>query len=190
MFKPCHHWRGRRSKYVKALLLIAANHSRLLVAVTESSATHDTLVCTKTHLPRLGWGSTAGSMVNSRKGDVLVVLSQMEMSTKPSLDATILTDNFDKLAAFHIVGMIQPAAAIDDMIFLQDTKSTFIGRSGGKGKDFSSLITWMSLIDGVFKPFELFLVNGGNFMQRVLPWRRGRSCWSKPRATSFRQSHV
>jgi hypothetical protein len=46
--------------------------------------------------------------INGREGPTaLVVLSQMELFTEPSLAATILSDDFDKLVvAFDIVGII------------------------------------------------------------------------------------
>ena len=48
----------------------------------------------------------------------MIVLSQMEMATKPCLDTAMLAHELNKLAALFLVGMVEPAAAVDDVVFL------------------------------------------------------------------------
>lgn len=89
----------------------------------------------------------------------MIILAQMKVSREPGLDAAVLAHEFNKLAALFIVGMVEPAAAIDDVIFLQDAETTSIGRSVGKDKDAPSVRGGMGL-ESFFKPVELRLVNG------------------------------
>ena len=49
---------------------------------------------------------------------VLIILTKVEMPREPSLDAPMLTDEFNKFLALFFVGMVQPTTAIDDMVFL------------------------------------------------------------------------
>ena len=50
----------------------------------------------------------------------------MKMTTEPSLDAAMFAHKFNEFATFGIVGMIQPTATIDHVIFLQDAQTTTI----------------------------------------------------------------
>ena len=61
--------------------------------------------------------------VRTRKRDaVLVVLAQMEVATEPRFDARVGTHDLNELATV-LTTVVQPAAAIDDVVFLEDTES-------------------------------------------------------------------
>jgi hypothetical protein len=51
----------------------------------------------------------------------------MEMSREPSLDATVFPHQLDKLLALLLVGMVEPTASVDHVIFLQDAQSRSVG---------------------------------------------------------------
>ena len=66
----------------------------------------------------------------------------MKVSAEPSLDAAMLAHEFDKFATLGLVGMIQPTAAIDNVIFLDDAQAAAIGRRVREYKDFVPFIRW------------------------------------------------
>ena len=65
---------------------------------------------------------TATAVIAFREGDtVLVILSEMEVTREPSFDAGVLAHNINKAASRLATRVVQPAAAIDDVVLLQDT---------------------------------------------------------------------
>ena len=54
----------------------------------------------------------------TQKDSTLIILSQMKMSTEPSFDTAMFSHKLNKLATLLLIGMIEPAAAINDVIFL------------------------------------------------------------------------
>lgn len=67
----------------------------------------------------------------------------MEMTAEPTLDAAILTDQLDELATILLVGMVEPATSVDDMIFLQNPQTRSIGRCMRKNKYLPPLVGGM-----------------------------------------------
>jgi hypothetical protein len=82
----------------------------------------------------------------------------MEMSTKPGLDTPVLPDQLDEFLALLFVRVVQPAATVDNMVLLQDTKSTAIGRGMGEDEYLPSILGGVSL-DEVLEPIDLSLVD-------------------------------
>ena len=60
-------------------------------------------------------------MRTGKRDAVLVVLPQVEMATEPRLDARVGAHDLDELAAV-LTTVVQPAAAVDDVVFLEDTE--------------------------------------------------------------------
>ena len=113
-------------------VLVTTEQTRLLAAVARRLAPHDRGLGKDTG-STVGVGSVFG--VNGGEGNgVLVILSQVEVTREPGLDATVFADQFNVLTAGIFVGMVQPAATVDDVVFLQDTQTRTIGRSMGKDK--------------------------------------------------------
>ena len=82
----------------------------------------------------------------------------MEVTREPSLDASVFTDKFNELSALGFIGMVQPAASIDNMVLLQHTKTTSIRRGMGEDKDLPAIISRV-VLDNLLKPVNLVLVN-------------------------------
>mmetsp|Transcript_9952 Transcript_9952/g.14081 ORF Transcript_9952/g.14081 Transcript_9952/m.14081 type:complete len:110 (+) Transcript_9952:912-1241(+) len=104
--------------YLEAIF-VSSDETRLLPSISGGSSSHDGCL-----------NEDAGSSVGVRpfldgyggEGDgILIILSQMEVSGEPGLDAPMFSDQFDELSAFLVIGMVEPAAAVDHMIFLQNT---------------------------------------------------------------------
>jgi hypothetical protein len=152
---------------------VTANKTRLLAGITRSASAHDRGLGKYT-TSTVGVGTVL--RVYGREGDgILVILSQVEVTRKPCLDATVFTDDFYELAALLIVGMVEPAATVDDVVLLQDTKTAAVRGSMGEHKDSPTLVGGVCL-DSIFKPLELFLVNR-HFVRSVL--RRAENCGSE-----------
>ena len=81
------------------------------------------------------------------------------MTTKPSLNAPVFSHQLDKLFTLLLVGMIQPATSIYNMIFLQNSEPTSIRGGMRKDEDLPSLIGRM-VYDKILKPVDLCLVDG------------------------------
>mmetsp|Transcript_28266 Transcript_28266/g.50084 ORF Transcript_28266/g.50084 Transcript_28266/m.50084 type:complete len:268 (-) Transcript_28266:230-1033(-) len=138
-------------------VLVSSNKSRLLTGVTRSSLSHHR--CLRKHAGSTVW-VWAILRVDGGEGDaVLVILSQVEMTREPGLDATMFSNKFNELSAFIFVGVIQPAASVDDVVLLQNTQSRSIGRCVGENKQLPTIFGRMSL-DSFFEPFQLFGING------------------------------
>jgi hypothetical protein len=88
------------------------------------------------------------------------------MTREPSLDAPVLADKLNEFSALSLIRMVQPAASIHNMVFLQHTKTTSIGRSVAENKNFPAILSRM-VLDNLLKPVNLFLING-NLMGCVL----------------------
>jgi hypothetical protein len=52
----------------------------------------------------------------------------MEMSGEPRLDTPMFADQFDELFTLPFVTVVEPAAAVDDVILLQDAQSGSVRR--------------------------------------------------------------
>ena len=61
------------------------------------------------------------------------------MPREPGLDAAVLTHQVDELAALLLIGVIQPAAAVDDVVLLQHTQAGTIGRSMREDEDLPAI---------------------------------------------------
>mmetsp|Transcript_2134 Transcript_2134/g.4825 ORF Transcript_2134/g.4825 Transcript_2134/m.4825 type:complete len:282 (-) Transcript_2134:132-977(-) len=90
----------------------------------------------------------------------------MEVTREPGLDRAVLTDKFNELSALDLVGVVQPAASVDNVVLLKNTKSGSVRGSMGEDKDLPSFIGRVSL-DDVLEPVNLFLVDG-DFVRSVL----------------------
>ena len=89
----------------------------------------------------------------------------MEVPREPGLDAAVFTDNFNELAALQVVGVVQPAASINNVILLQHAKTGPVGGSMGEDHNLPSLRSGV-VLDRLFEPSKLFIVNG-NFVRSV-----------------------
>ena len=65
---------------------------------------------------------------------------------------------FNELAALVLLGMVEPTASIDDVIFLNDSKSAAIGRGMRKDENLPSVVGVVRF-QQVFKPVNLFLID-------------------------------
>ena len=88
----------------------------------------------------------------------MVVLSEVEMSREPPLDASVLPDELDELAALGVVGVVEPAASVDDVILLQHPQTGAIGRSVRKNEYLPPLVGGM-VDQKVFEPCNLLVVD-------------------------------
>lgn len=104
----------------------------------------------------------------------MVILSKMEMTREPGLDAAMFSDKLNEFTTLRFIGMVEPAASINDMVFLQDTKSRSIRGGMGKYKNLPSVFGRVSL-DNILKPVNLFLINS-NFVRCVLGFAENGRC--------------
>mmetsp|Transcript_16867 Transcript_16867/g.39976 ORF Transcript_16867/g.39976 Transcript_16867/m.39976 type:complete len:305 (+) Transcript_16867:1062-1976(+) len=81
------------------------------------------------------------------------------MSGEPSLDAPVLPDELDELAALGVVGVVEPAAAVDDVVLLQDAESGAVGRGVGEDEYLPPLVGRV-VLEGLLEPLALLLVDG------------------------------
>ena len=90
----------------------------------------------------VGVGTLLG--IDGGEGDgILVVLSEVEVSGEPTLDATVFPNELNELAAFGIVGMVEPAATVDDVILLKDAETGSIRRGVSEDEDLPSIVGGM-----------------------------------------------
>ena len=80
------------------------------------------------------------------------------MPAEPALDAAVLTDQLDELATILLVGMVEPATSVDDMILLQNPQTRAIGRGVRKNKYLPPLVGGM-FDQKVFEPCNLLVVD-------------------------------
>mmetsp|Transcript_38765 Transcript_38765/g.116501 ORF Transcript_38765/g.116501 Transcript_38765/m.116501 type:complete len:302 (-) Transcript_38765:368-1273(-) len=83
----------------------------------------------------------------------------MEMSGEPGLDGAVLPHELDELAALGVVGVVEPAAAVHDVVLLKDAQSRAVGRSVSEDKDLPALVGGM-IDEHLLEPRHLFVVNG------------------------------
>ena len=146
----------RQSCKLTKSILVSTQQTRLLSAITRGTRAHDGRLG-KDARSTVGVGTILG--VNGRESNgILVILSQVEMSREPSLDATVFTDQFNVFTALSFVGMVEPAASINNVVFLQDTQSRSIGRRVRKDKELPAIFGRM-VLDYLFKPSQLFRVD-------------------------------
>ena len=81
------------------------------------------------------------------------------MSREPSLDAAVLPDELDELAALGVVGVVEPAAAVDDVVLLQYAEAAAVGRGVGEDEDLPPLVGRV-VLEGLLEPLALLLVDG------------------------------
>mmetsp|Transcript_2585 Transcript_2585/g.3843 ORF Transcript_2585/g.3843 Transcript_2585/m.3843 type:complete len:470 (-) Transcript_2585:387-1796(-) len=157
---------GRIQSYLTPLLVIdgtnfetigvAPQQTTLLSSIPTRTAPHDTGLGKDATAP-IGIGTLLAG--NRRKGNaVLIILSQMKMSTEPGLDTAVFPYQFDKSAALSLVGMVQPATAVHDVIFLQYPQATAVGRSVRKDENFPTSVGGM-LFQQILEPIDLGFVN-------------------------------
>ena len=89
----------------------------------------------------------------------MVVLSEVEMSREPSLDASVLPDELDELAALGVVGMVEPAASVDDVVLLEHAEAAAVGRGVGEYEDLPPLVGRV-VLEGLLEPLALLPVDG------------------------------
>ena len=61
------------------------------------------------------------------------------MPREPGLDAAVLAHQVDELAALLLIRVIQPAAAVDDVVLLQHAQARTIGRSMREDEDLPAI---------------------------------------------------
>mmetsp|Transcript_36373 Transcript_36373/g.48134 ORF Transcript_36373/g.48134 Transcript_36373/m.48134 type:complete len:262 (-) Transcript_36373:341-1126(-) len=137
-------------------ILVTTDKTRLLTSIARGSSAHDRglheCACTT-----VGVRTILG--VNRGEGDgILVVLSKMEMSREPGLDTTVLAYELDELTALEIVGVVEPAASIDNVVLLEDTETRSVGGCVGEDEDLPSLRGGVGL-ESFLKPCHLSIVN-------------------------------
>mmetsp|Transcript_6268 Transcript_6268/g.9229 ORF Transcript_6268/g.9229 Transcript_6268/m.9229 type:complete len:307 (-) Transcript_6268:225-1145(-) len=145
-------------------VLVSSNETGLLTTVTGRSRSHNGGL-DKDATSTVGVGTDFGVKRGEGNG-VLIILTQVKVTREPCLDATVFTDQFNKLTALGLVGMIQPTAAIYNVIFLQNTESTSIWWSMGKDHNFPTLSRRVVLAD-LFEPIDLLLIDR-YFMRSIL----------------------
>ena len=64
----------------------------------------------------------------------------MEVAREPSLDAAVFPDKLDELAALLVVGVVEPAAAVDDVVLLEDAEAGAVWRSVRENEDLPAII--------------------------------------------------
>ena len=90
-------------------VLVAADEARVAAAVAAAAGGHDS--CLRK--------DAAAAVVSAGEGDrVLVVVGEVEVAGEPALDLVVLADGLDELLARDLVVVVQPAAAVDDVAFL------------------------------------------------------------------------
>jgi len=100
-----------------------------------------------------------GSIYSTHRDGILIVLTQMEMTTKPSLNTPMLSNQLDKLLTLLLIRMIQPTTSINDVIFLQNSQPTSVGRGVSEYEHLPAIFGRMGLYE-IFKPVDLSLING------------------------------
>mmetsp|Transcript_12356 Transcript_12356/g.35843 ORF Transcript_12356/g.35843 Transcript_12356/m.35843 type:complete len:676 (-) Transcript_12356:268-2295(-) len=93
------------------------------------------------------------------EGDgILVVLPQVEVAREPALDAAVLAHQLDELATPVLVGMVEPAAAVDDVVLLQHAQPAAVGRGVGEHEDLVAFVGGVAAQE-VFEPPDLGVVD-------------------------------
>ena len=82
----------------------------------------------------------------------------MEMSREPTLDASVLPHQLDELPTVLLIRMVQPAAAVDDVILLQDAQTGSVGRGVGEDEDLPPLVGGVGAAE-VLEPGDLGVVD-------------------------------
>ena len=137
-------------------ILVAPQKARLLPTVSRRTTAHHRRLSEHTRAT-VGIRPLAG--IDGGKGDgILIILAQMKMSAEPTLDAAMLTDQLNELATILFVGMVEPAATVDDVILLQDPQTGAIGRSVREYEYLPPLVGGM-LDEKVFEPCNLLVVD-------------------------------
>ena len=137
-------------------ILVSSQKPRLLPTISRRTASHHR--CLSEHT-RATVGIRSFTGINSRKGNgVLIILAKVEMPAEPALDAAVLTDQLDELATILLVGMVEPATSVDDMILLQNPQTRAIGRGVRKNKYLPPLVGGM-FDQKVFEPCNLLVVD-------------------------------
>ena len=80
------------------------------------------------------------------------------MSREPPLDASVLPHQLDEFATILLVRMVQPAAAVDDVVLLQDAQTGAVGRGVGEDEDLPPLVGGMSA-EEFNEPGDLLIVD-------------------------------
>mmetsp|Transcript_57787 Transcript_57787/g.135683 ORF Transcript_57787/g.135683 Transcript_57787/m.135683 type:complete len:301 (+) Transcript_57787:764-1666(+) len=138
-------------------LLVAADQTRLLAPVARGAAAHHRRLDENARAA-VGIGAVLG--VDGGEGDgVLVVLPEMEVAREPRLDAAVLAHQLDELAALLLVRVVEPAAAIDDVVLLQHAQARAVGGGVREDEDLPALGRGVLLQD-LLEPQHLLIVDG------------------------------
>lgn len=103
---------------------------------------------------------------------ILIILSQMEVSREPTLDATMFPNDLDEASTIPLVAVIQPTASVDHVILLYYAYAGTVG--GGVGEDeYTPSLVGGIFLDQILEPIDLILVDD-DLVTRVLgiPERR------------------
>ena len=137
-------------------ILVAPQKPRLLPTISRRTASHHR--CLSKHT-RATVGIRTLTWVDGGEGNgILIILAQVKMSTEPTLDAAMLPHELDELATILFIGMVEPAASVDDVILLQHPQTGAIGRSVRKDKYLPPLVGGM-VDQKVFEPCNLLVVD-------------------------------
>mmetsp|Transcript_7620 Transcript_7620/g.16320 ORF Transcript_7620/g.16320 Transcript_7620/m.16320 type:complete len:314 (-) Transcript_7620:565-1506(-) len=134
----------------------SSQQTRLLTSVAAGSSSHDGCLDEDAG-STVGIGSFLG--IHGWEGNrILIILSQMKMSRKPTLDRSMFPHQLNKLSAIPLIRVVQPATSIHHMIFLNDPNSRSIGRSVREHEDTPSLVRRFGL-QQILKPTDLIAVD-------------------------------
>mmetsp|Transcript_16554 Transcript_16554/g.32656 ORF Transcript_16554/g.32656 Transcript_16554/m.32656 type:complete len:381 (+) Transcript_16554:1173-2315(+) len=138
-------------------LLVAADQPRLLPAVPRRAAAHHRGLHEDARAA-VGVGSVLG--VDGGEGDgVLVVLAEVEVAREPRLDAAVLADKLDELAALLLVRVVEPAAPVDHVVLLEDTQARPVWGGVGEDEDLPAVGGGV-LLEHLLEPHHLGIVDG------------------------------
>ena len=145
-------------------LLVAADQPRLLPAVARRAAAHDRRLREDARAAvRVG----ALARVDGRERDaVLVVLAEVEVAAEPGLDAAVLPHQLDEFARRRAAAVVQPAAAVDDVVVLQHAQPGPDRRRVREDEDLPALARRVRLHE-VLEPGDLRVVDD-HLVRRVL----------------------
>jgi len=165
--------------------LDSPNKSWLSSAISCALTTNDWSLCK----------DTGASVVSGRECDaVLIVLTQVEVPRKPSLNTSTLSHDFNKTTSWgatynlgkrttwakftnshfkqdlsykrKLTRVVKPATSVDNVIFLQHSKPAAHGRSMWKNENLPSILSLVSIAQ-VFEPINLTVVDE-HFVRSVL----------------------
>mmetsp|Transcript_26063 Transcript_26063/g.35919 ORF Transcript_26063/g.35919 Transcript_26063/m.35919 type:complete len:219 (+) Transcript_26063:1496-2152(+) len=130
-------------------VLSTAHQARLSAAVTSALSGHDAGLTEHTGAAVIALGECDA---------ILVVLAQVEVAAEPRLHAGIRSHDLDELAGRGSARVVEPAAAVHDVILLQHSQTTAHWRSMRKHEYFPSVFSGMCFRH-LLEPGDLTIVN-------------------------------